>query len=97
MLRNNIIYNSSFRLRDINFNNINDIYFTINIIVVIAMTFFEIFIVVVFNLEFIIIIVIDVDIVIIVIVIFEKPIFKFIALDFDIKRRLIMNALFDKS
>ena len=98
MLRNDAIYNLSFRFRDINFDNVNDIYLAINIIVIIATTFFEIFIAVIFILKFIIVIVFDVNnIVIIIIIVFEKSILKFIAFDFNMKRRLAMNALFDKS
>ena len=98
MLRNDVIYNLSFRLRDIDFNNVNDIYFAINIIVVIATTLFETLITVVFILKLVIVIIFDViNIIAIIIITFEKPIFKLIAFDFDIKRRLIMNASLDKS
>ena len=77
----------------------------INIIVIIAITLFKAFIDF-FIFELIIIIVINVNIVIIIVIIiiiiffviiFEKSIFKFIAFDFNIKKRLIMNASFDKS
>ena len=97
MLRNDVIYNLLFRFRDIDLNNINDIYFAINIIVIIATTLFKALIVVIFVFKFIIVIVIDVDIFIVFIVAFEKLIFKFIVFDFDIKRRFIMSALFNKS
>ena len=97
MLRDDAIYDSSFRFQDINLDNINDIYLAINIIAVITTTFFEILIVVVFVLKLVIVIVFNVnDIVIIIIVAFEKPVLKFIAFDFNIKRRLIMNASLDK-
>ena len=99
MLRNDAIYNLSFRFQDIDFNNVNDIYFVINIIVIIAITLFKTFIFVAFIFKFVVVIVINVNIIIIIIIIivFEKSVFKFIAFDFDIKKRLIMNALFDKS
>ena len=98
MLKDNAIYNSSFRFQNINFDNVNDIYFTINIIVIIATTFFKTLIAVVFFLKLIIVIVFNIDdIVIVIIITFEKPILKLIAFDFNIKRRLTMNALFDKS
>ena len=102
MLKNNVIYNSSFRFRDINLNNINNIYFIINIIIIITTTFFETLIIV-FIFKFIIVIVIDVDVIIIVIVIvffvivFEDFILKLIAFDFDIKSCFIINTSFDKS
>ena len=97
MLRGDAIYNLSFRFRNINLDNINDIYLAINIIVIISTTLFETLIAVAFIFELIIIIVFNVDnIVIVIIVAFEKLIFKFIAFDFDMKRRLAMNALFDK-
>ena len=97
MLKNDAIYNSLFRFRDINLNNINDIYFAINIIVIIATTLFKTLIVIVFILKLIIVIIFDVNIIIIIIVVFEGPIFKLIAFDFNIKKRLTMNASFDKS
>ena len=99
MLKNDAIYNSSFRFQDIDFNNINDIYFAINIIIIIMTTLFKVFIVVifVFKLIIIIIIIIDVDIAVTLIIVFEKPILKLIAFDFNIKKRFIMNAPLDKS
>ena len=98
MLRDDAIYDSLFRFRDINLDNVNNIYLAINIIIIIATTLFKILIVVIFIFKFIIVIIFDVDdIVIIIIIVFERFIFKFIAFDFDIKRRLIINALFDKS
>ena len=98
MLKSGAIYNLLFRFRDIDLNNINDIYFAINIIVIIATTLLEAFIVVVFIFELIIVIVFNVNnIIIVIIVAFKKFVFKFIAFDFDIKRRLIMNASLDKS
>ena len=98
MLKDDVIYNSSFRFRDINFDNINDIYLAINIIVIIAITFLETLIIIVFIFEFIIVIVFDVDdVIIIIIIVFEKFVLKFIAFDFDIKKRFIMNVLFNKS
>ena len=96
MLRDDAIYNSSFRFRNINFNNVNDIYFAINIIVIIATTLFEALIVF-FVFKFIIVIVINVNIIIVIIVVFERFIFKLIAFNFDIKRRFIMSVSFDKS
>ena len=97
MLRDDAIHNSSFRFRNINLDNVNDIYLAINIIVVIITTFFKIFIIAVFVFELVIIIIFDVDdIVIVIIVIFERSVLKLIAFDFNIKRRLIMNASFDK-
>ena len=97
MLRDDVIYNLSFRFRDINLDNINDIYLAINIIVIIATTLFETLIVVAFILKFVIIIIFNFDnIVVIIIVVFEKSVFKLIAFDFDIKRRFTMNASFDK-
>ena len=96
MLKSDAIYNSSFRFQDIDFNNINDIYFAINIIVIIATTLFEAFIVMIFIFKLIIVIVINVNIVIIFVTL-ERLIVKFIVFDFDIKRRLIMSASLDKS
>ena len=101
MLKNDIIYNLSFRLRSINLNNVNDIYFAINI-AIIATTLFKIFVIIVFILELVIVIVINVNIVVIIvivsfIIVFERFIFKFIAFDFDIKNCFIMSASFDKS
>ena len=97
MLRNDIIYNSLFRLQDIDLNNINNIYFAINIIVVVTTTFFKVFIVVIFILKLVIIIIFNVNIIVIIIVIFEGFIFKLIAFGFDIKKRLTMSASLDKS
>ena len=97
VLKSDAIYNSSFRFQNIDFNNVNDIYFAINIIVVIAMTFFKIFVVVVFVFKFIIVIVFDVNIVVVIIIVFKKFVFKFIAFGFDIKKRLAMNISFNKS
>ena len=97
MLRDDAIYNLSFRFRDINFDNVNDIYLAISIIVIIITTLFEVFIVIIFIFKFVIVIVFNVDdIVIVIIIVFKKPIFKFIVFDFDIKKRLTMSALFDK-
>ena len=101
MLRNDVIYNSSLRFRNINLNNVNDIYFAINI-AVIATTLFEFLIVIVFIFELVIVIVINVNIVVIIvivffIIVFEGLIFKLIAFDFDIKDYFIMSASFDKS
>ena len=96
MLRGDVIYNLSFRFRGIGFSNVNDIYFAISI-AVIATTFFETFVVIVFVFKLVIIIVFDVDdIVVIIIVIFEESVFKLIAFDFDIKNCFAMNTLFDK-
>ena len=98
MLKDDAIHDLSFRFQNINLDNINDIYLAINIIIVIATTLFGIFIAVIFILELVIIIVFNVNnIVIIIIVAFKKPIFKLIAFNFDMKRRLTMNTLFDKS
>ena len=99
MLKNDAIYNLLFRFRDINFNNVNDIYFAINI-VIIATTLFETFIAL-FVFKFIIIIVFNVNIVVIIaivifVVVFKKFIFKLIAFDLDIKNCFTINALFDK-
>ena len=107
MLKGDAIYNSSLRFRNINLNNVNDIYFAINIIVIITTTFFEALIAP-FILEFIIVIIINICVnviviivIVIVIVLFviisEKSIFKFIAFDFDMKDCFIMNTSFDKS
>ena len=97
MLRDDAIYNSSFRFRNINFDNVNDIYFAINIIVVIATTLFKAFVVVIFVFELVIVIVFcDYDIIVAIIIVFEKSVFKFIAFDFDMKRRFALNASFDK-
>ena len=105
MLKNDAIYNSSFRLRNIDFNNINDIYFAINIIVVIATTLFEILITL-FIFELVIVIIINGNVAVIVVIviaivflviIFERFVFKFIAFDLDIKSRFAMSTPFDKS
>ena len=97
MLRDDAIYNLSFRFQNIDFDNINDINFTINI-VIIAITLFEIFVIIALIFEFIIVIVFDVDIVVIIVIVFFKRfIFKLIAFGFDIKDCFIMSALFDKS
>ena len=100
MLKNDAIYNLSLRFRNINLNNINDIYFAINI-VVIATTFFEVFIVIALVFEFVIVIVININIVVVIvivslIIVFEKFIPKFIAFGFDIKNCFMMSASFDK-
>ena len=68
VLRDDVIYNSSFRFRNINLNNVNDIYFAINIIVIIATTLLETLIVA-FVFKFIIVIVIEVNVIVIVVVI----------------------------
>ena len=107
MLRDDAIYNSSFRFRNINLNNVNDIYFAINIIVIIATTLLEALIAL-FIFEFIIVIIINIDVNVVVItaivivivpfvIVFKRLIFKFIAFDLDIKDCLAMNASFDKS
>ena len=75
MFKNDAIYNSLFRFRNIDLNNVNDVYFAINIIVIIATTLLETSIAP-FILEFIIIIVINVNIFIIIVVVFEKPVFQ---------------------
>ena len=106
MLKNNAFYNSSFRFRNIDFNNVNDIYFAINIIVIIATTLFETLIIVIFIFELIIVIVFNVDIIIIIVIViviiffvivFERFILKLIAFDFNIKSCFAMSASFDKS
>ena len=97
MLKDDAIHDLLFRFKNINLNNVNNIYFAIDIIVIIATTLFETLIVVVFVFKLVIVIVINVDIVIIIIVVFERFVFKFITFDFDMKRRLAMSALFDKS
>ena len=97
MLKNDAIYNSSFRFQNIDFNNINDIYFAINI-AVIATTLFETLIVITLISKLIIVIIFDIiDIVIIIIIVFKKVVFKLIAFNLDMKDCLIINALFDKS
>ena len=106
MLRDDAIYNSSFRFRNINFNNVNDINLAINIIIVIATTFFKTFIAVIFVLELVIVIVININIVVIIVIVivivffvivFERSISKLIAFGFDMKNYLAMNASLDKS
>ena len=99
MLKNDIIHNSSFRLRDINLNNINDIYFAINI-VIIATTLLKTLIAP-FILKLAIVIIFDVDIVAVIVIItfviiFERPVLKLIAFDFDIKDYFAMSASLDK-
>ena len=97
MLKDDAIYDLSFRFRNINLDNVNDIYFAINIIVVIAITLFEDLIIIVFVFKLIIIIVFNINnIIIVIIIVFKEFVLKFIAFDFDIKRRFIMNALFNK-
>ena len=102
VLRDDAIYNLSFRFRNINLNNVNDIYFAINIIAIIATTLFETFIVA-FVLELVIVIIINVNVIVIVIIIVlfvivsKKPVLKFITFDFDIKSCFIMNTPLDKS
>ena len=60
---------------------------------------FETFIIVtlIFKLVIIIVIIVIVIIIVVFVVISEGFIVKFIAFDFNIKRRLIISALFDKS
>ena len=96
VLKNDAIHNSLFRFQNINLNNVNDIYFAINIIVIVTRTLFETFIIIIFILKLIIVIIIIV-IEIFVVIILEKFVLKFIVFDFNIKRRLIMSASFDKS
>ena len=72
MLKSDAVYNSSFRFRNIDLNNINDIYFAINIIVIIATTLLKTFIAVAFVFKFNIVIVINVDIIVIVIIVIFK-------------------------
>ena len=97
MLKDDTIYSSSFRFRDVDLNNVNDINLAINI-VVIAMTLFKAFIIIVLIFKLVIIIVFNVDIIIVTVIVFffEKPIFKFIAFDLNIKNCLTMNISFDK-
>ena len=97
MLKNDAIYNLLFRFRNIDFNNVNDIYFAINIIVIIATTFLKTFIAAVFILKFVIVIIININIIIIFIIIFEKPVLKLIVFGFNIKKRFATNTLFDKT
>ena len=96
MLKNDAIHNLLFRFRNIDLNNINDIYFAINIIVIISITLLKALIAVIFIFKPIIIIVINVDIAIVIIVAFKRLIFKFIVFDFNINRRLAMSASFNK-
>ena len=96
MLKSDVIYNSSFEFRDINLNNVNDIYFAIDIIVIIITMLLKAFIVVVFIFEFNIVIVVNVNIVIIIVA-FKRPVIQFTIFDFDMKKRLIMNTSLDKS
>ena len=97
MLKNDVIYNSSFRLWNINLNNINDINLAINI-VIIATTLFEIFIIIVLIFKLIIVIIFNVDIVVIIIIVFffEEFVFKLIAFDLNIKDCFAINASLDK-
>ena len=98
MLKSDAIHDLLFRFRNINLDNINNIYFAINIIVIIATTLFETLIVVIFIFELVIVIIFDVDdIVTIIIIAFKRLILKLIAFDFNMKRRLIMNISFNKS
>ena len=96
-MRNDAIYYLLFRFRNIDFSNVNDIYFAISIIIIIATTLFKTFIAAIFVFKFVIVIFFDVNIVIIIIIVFKKFIFKLVAFDFDIKKRFIISALFDKS
>ena len=98
MLRNDAIYNLLISFQNIDLSSVNDIYFAINIIIIIATMFLEVFIVVIFVFKFVIIIVIIViEVLVIVVLIFEKSVFKLIVFDFNIKRRLAMSASLDKS
>ena len=99
MLRDDAIYNLSFRFRNINLSNINDIYFAINIIII-ATTLLKALIVF-FVFEFIIVIILNVDIIVVIVIIifvivFERPVLKLIAFDLNIKNYLIINASLDK-
>ena len=98
MLRDDAIYNLLFRFQNINFNNVNDINFAINI-AIIATTLFKTFIIITLIFKLIIVIVFNVDIVIVIVIVFlfEKLIFKLIAFDLNMKDYLAINALFDKS
>ena len=98
MLKNDVIYDSSFRFRDISLSNVNDIYFAINI-AIITITLFETFIAIALVFKLVIIIVINVNIVIVVAIVplFEKSVFKLIAFDLNMKDCFIMSASFDKS
>ena len=98
MLKSDAIHDLLFRFRNINLDNINNIYFAINIIVIIATTLFETLIAVIFIFELVIVIIFDVDdIVTIIIIAFKRLILKLIAFDFNMKRRLIMNISFNQS
>ena len=98
MLKDDAIYNLLFRFQNIDLSNVNDINFTINI-VIIATTLFEILIIIALILELIIIIIFNVNIVVIIAIIFffKGSVFKLIAFDLDIKDCFIMNASLDKS
>ena len=98
MLKDDAIYNSSFRFQNIDLNNVNDINLAINIIII-ATTLLETFIIIILIFKLIIVIIFNVDIVIIIVIVFlfERFIFKLIAFDFDIKNCLAMNASLDKS
>ena len=95
MLRSGVIYDSLFRFKNINLNSVNNIYFAIDIIIIIATTFLETLIIAIFVFKLDIIIIVNVDI--IIIIVFEEFVIKLIAFDFDIKKRFIMNALLNKS
>ena len=97
MLKDDAIYNSSFRFRNIDLNNINDIYFAINIIII-TMTLFEILIIIILIFKLVIVIVFNViNIIIIIIIVFEKPILKLIAFDLNMKNYFAINVSLDKS
>ena len=97
ILRNDAIYNLLFRFRNIDLNNVNDIYFAINIIII-ATTLFEALFIIIFVFKFVIVIIFNVDdIVIIIIIVFERFIFKLITFDFDIKDYFAISASLDKS
>ena len=97
MLRDDAIYNLSFRFRNINLSNISDINLAINI-VIITTTLFETLIIIALIFELIIIIVFNVDIVIVIVIVspFKGPVFKFITFDFNIKGCFAMSASLDK-
>ena len=97
MLRNDVIYNLSFRFRNVDFNNINNINLAINIIII-ATTLFETFIIITLIFKLVIIIVFNVDIVVVIVIVslFERFILKLIVFDFDIKGFLVMSASLDK-
>ena len=98
MLRDDAIYNSFFRFRDIDFSNVNDINFAINI-VIIATTLFEVFVIIALVFELVIVIIFNINIIVIIVIVFlfKEFVFKFIAFDFDIKDYFAISALFDKS